>query len=238
MSLKNVAQETLKIIQAGQYINNSGRVINFALEQKNAEANTKLYTPEQLSNLFNRHRSLLLGAWGCGVFRNNPDLVADAFLQWLHAPEFQGCFDRVVFAVYDPSKEQKTLKAFQNRLKHPKLATDLKEELNINNPPLPPWLKHPELERYSLGWRMGYGEYYRDIWWLWSESQNNADLVDYFKKFTPIPLEWADWVASLLFGDDLEDRHDENDMELLIKKLEQVGLINFNEWTERYSHEA
>ena len=63
----------------------------------------------------NGHRSLLLGAWGCGVFRNDPSMVADAFGQWLKEPGFQGCFDRVVFGVYDPSKSQKTLKAFQNR---------------------------------------------------------------------------------------------------------------------------
>jgi len=30
----------------------------------------------------------------------------------------------------------------------------------LANPLRPPWLKHRELERYSLGWRMGYGESY------------------------------------------------------------------------------
>ncbi|MEM7345257.1 MAG: TIGR02452 family protein [Chloroflexota bacterium] len=61
------------------------------------------------------HRTLLLGAWGCGVFRNQPAMVADAFGTWLTSPEFTGCFDRVVFAVYDPTKQQETLKAFQAR---------------------------------------------------------------------------------------------------------------------------
>ena len=31
----------------------------------------------------NGHRSLLLGAWGCGVFRNDPYSVAASFGQWL-----------------------------------------------------------------------------------------------------------------------------------------------------------
>ena len=44
-----------------------------------------------------KHRNLLLGAWGCGVFKNDPRLVADAFGAWLGA--FGGAFDRVVFAV-------------------------------------------------------------------------------------------------------------------------------------------
>lgn len=58
------------------------------------------------------HRTLVLGAWGCGVFRNDPVLVAEAFATGLE--QFRGCFDRVVFAVYD-RKEGTNLKAFQAR---------------------------------------------------------------------------------------------------------------------------
>jgi uncharacterized protein (TIGR02452 family) len=65
----------------------------------------------------NGHRSLLLGAWGCGVFRNDPNLVADAFGMWLESPRFQGCFDRVVFGIYDSSKTKDTLIAFKDRFK-------------------------------------------------------------------------------------------------------------------------
>jgi uncharacterized protein (TIGR02452 family) len=63
----------------------------------------------------NGHRSLLLGAWGCGVFRNDAIIVADAFGQWLESPRFHGCFDRVVFGIYDPSKTKDTLRAFNHR---------------------------------------------------------------------------------------------------------------------------
>ena len=64
------------------------------------------------------HRTLLLGAWGCGVFQNQPKMVADAFGDWLARPEFLGCFDRVVFAVYDPSRHKNTLQAFQARFQN------------------------------------------------------------------------------------------------------------------------
>ncbi len=63
----------------------------------------------------NGHRSLLLGAWGCGVFCNDASMVADAFGQWLESPQFLGCFDRVIFAIYDSSKHKDTLHAFQSR---------------------------------------------------------------------------------------------------------------------------
>jgi len=63
----------------------------------------------------NGHRTILLGAWGCGVFRNDPALVADAFGRWLESDKFSGAFDRVVFAIYDQSKERTTLSAFRQR---------------------------------------------------------------------------------------------------------------------------
>lgn len=61
------------------------------------------------------HRRLLLGAWGCGVFRNDPRQVADAFGSWLVDARFLGAFDRVVFAIHDGSAEKSTLAAFQAR---------------------------------------------------------------------------------------------------------------------------
>ncbi len=58
------------------------------------------------------HRRLVLGAWGCGVFRNDPHMVAECFRAWLEEPRFQGAFERVVFAVYDTSRDASTRQAF------------------------------------------------------------------------------------------------------------------------------
>ncbi|MEV0459870.1 TIGR02452 family protein [Catellatospora methionotrophica] len=44
------------------------------------------------------HRTLVLGAWGCGVFRNDPAVVAQAFADALGVVDR---FDRVIFAIYD-----------------------------------------------------------------------------------------------------------------------------------------
>ncbi|MEV0606534.1 TIGR02452 family protein [Polymorphospora rubra] len=44
------------------------------------------------------HRTLVLGAWGCGVFRNDPATVADVFATALRAVDR---FDHVVFAIHD-----------------------------------------------------------------------------------------------------------------------------------------
>jgi uncharacterized protein (TIGR02452 family) len=63
------------------------------------------------------HRCLVLGAWGCGVFRNDPSEVADVFARALAHTSLQGAFDRVVFAVYDRTAEQRTLRAFEDRFR-------------------------------------------------------------------------------------------------------------------------
>jgi uncharacterized protein (TIGR02452 family) len=59
-----------------------------------------------------RHRTIVLGAWGCGVFRNDPRTVAEVFANLLADPPFAGHFGRVVFAVYDRSPGRRTLRAF------------------------------------------------------------------------------------------------------------------------------
>lgn len=57
-------------------------------------------------------RILVLGAYGCGVFRNDPREVARWWKELLDEG-FGGCFDLVVHAVLDHSKNQACLRAFQ-----------------------------------------------------------------------------------------------------------------------------
>lgn len=66
--------------------------------------------------LHHRHEVLVLGAWGCGVFRNDPHQVAQVFAELLSQPPFRSSFRRAVFGIYDRSKGQTTLRAFQERL--------------------------------------------------------------------------------------------------------------------------
>jgi uncharacterized protein (TIGR02452 family) len=56
--------------------------------------------------------TLVLGAWGCGVFRNDPALVAATFAEHLYGL-WAGRFLRVVFAVLDTSTRCETFEAFR-----------------------------------------------------------------------------------------------------------------------------
>jgi uncharacterized protein (TIGR02452 family) len=60
-------------------------------------------------------RRLVLGAWGCGVFDNDPRIVADAFGSELEG-RFSRRFDEVVFAVLDRSHGREKISPFEERL--------------------------------------------------------------------------------------------------------------------------
>ena len=54
--------------------------------------------------------ALILGAFGCGVFANPPELVVRAFNHIL--PEFRRCFETIEFAVYTSRKDSANYLAF------------------------------------------------------------------------------------------------------------------------------
>lgn len=60
-----------------------------------------------------RGRALVLGAWGCGVFRNDPAQVAEAFRANVSRGRFAGVFDHITFAVLDHAPGQPNLTAFR-----------------------------------------------------------------------------------------------------------------------------
>jgi uncharacterized protein (TIGR02452 family) len=60
-----------------------------------------------------RCEALVLGAWGCGVFRNDPATVAAIFRAALAEPAFKGRFRHIEFAIYDTLPQSTALAAFQ-----------------------------------------------------------------------------------------------------------------------------
>ncbi len=59
-----------------------------------------------------KHQTLVLGAWGCGVFRNDPEVVAQMFYDQLTG-KYKGQFKRVIFAIY--AKDQRFISPFQDK---------------------------------------------------------------------------------------------------------------------------
>jgi uncharacterized protein (TIGR02452 family) len=62
------------------------------------------------------HATLILGAWGCGVFRNDPLQVAGWFRHHLmDNPTFAGVFEHVLFAILDWSPERRFIEPFEKQ---------------------------------------------------------------------------------------------------------------------------
>ncbi|MFD5073800.1 TIGR02452 family protein [Streptomyces sp. NPDC058371] len=59
------------------------------------------------------YRRLVLGAWGCGVFQNDPAQVAGAFHALLADGRFAGSFEHVVFGILDRTAGSATRAAFE-----------------------------------------------------------------------------------------------------------------------------
>ena len=56
----------------------------------------------------------------------------------------------------------------------------------------PPWLTHREIERYSIGWRMGYGEDYIYRFGDWLDTLSPDERTEYRTLF-PEPITWKGW---------------------------------------------
>lgn len=60
------------------------------------------------------HRTLVLGAYGCGVFRNDPVKVAQWWKELIEEEGYGSFFDEIIYAVLDRSKDQACIEAFEN----------------------------------------------------------------------------------------------------------------------------
>ena len=67
----------------------------------------------------------------------------------------------------------------------------------------PPWLAHREIERYSIGWRMGYGEDYIDRFGDWLDTLSPEERTEYRTLF-PEPVTWKGWWDNEDSGEVLE----------------------------------
>lgn len=60
----------------------------------------------------NHYKSLVLGAWGCGAFHNNPENVAECFRTVLEDYGYARYFEDICFAIYG-SEDGKNITAFR-----------------------------------------------------------------------------------------------------------------------------
>ena len=86
------------------------------VQDKEAVRNTMTERIKHLLDVFvvNGHDTLVLGASGCGVFRNDPLEVANMFRHHLLSDHFRNSFKRIIFAISNPSMCQIFKKVFSS----------------------------------------------------------------------------------------------------------------------------
>lgn len=64
----------------------------------------------------NNNKAIVLGAYGCGVFRNKAEDVAEYFRKVLNEDGYKLLFDKVVFAIYDNAVDKSKIRVFERAL--------------------------------------------------------------------------------------------------------------------------
>jgi uncharacterized protein (TIGR02452 family) len=83
------------------------------ISQINQVMNTRMEKVLSVAFIHN-HDTFILGAWGCGVFKNEPKTVAHLFANHLQkGGKFFNRFNRIVFAVFDRTEKQEIFAAFE-----------------------------------------------------------------------------------------------------------------------------
>ena len=63
----------------------------------------------------NKNEVIILGAFGCGAFMNNPEIVANAYTKLIK--EFKNAFKVIEFAIYCSPRDDSNFRIFSDRIK-------------------------------------------------------------------------------------------------------------------------
>ena len=72
------------------------------------------------------------------------------------------------------------------------ILNEVGEFKTLKNPILPPWLAYPEIDKYSIGWRMGYGETHIMELSKYLDSLSESEKKIYELTY-PETGEWKGW---------------------------------------------
>jgi len=102
---------TAPAVNMGQYIRRENHDVKLAEETMKNRMRKVLKVFAAQSNT-----TLILGAYGCGVFRNDPKIVARFFKELLQDEGFGAYFQDVFFAIFDRSKTKNVFKSFESEI--------------------------------------------------------------------------------------------------------------------------
>ena len=110
--------KTVRLTDAGQTFLHYARTLLTTAQQAKAVMRERMRLSLSLFAAFGA-RNLVLGAYGCGVFQNDPAEISRWWKELFREAKFQNRFESVLFAVLDSSKNQACWRAFQKQFDPP-----------------------------------------------------------------------------------------------------------------------
>jgi hypothetical protein len=109
------------------------------------------------------------------------------------------------------------------------LAQHVAQELKEHGFVRPPW-QYMDEHPYSLGWRMGGGEWHLMMFWDWWESLelDESSRIAWVRRWKPTPC-WYPWSARLIWPELLDDVDDDT---TVVEKLSTLGIGSVQEWQD------
>lgn len=171
-----------------------------------------------------------------------PDAAVICVLTYALAPEIKD------FGMYAMNLDELAKRYALKQAVNARDLTQLQQFAQAYNTLPPPWVILPHAHPTSIGWRMGYGEGFIDLWGEWWDAQNwnEAQQVGYFREWKP-PHAWLQWVLFTLwpeveedYFDALEDSEDEANETLrpYFERLEGLGFGSFEDWKADFEREG
>lgn len=65
-----------------------------------------------------QNKHIILGAYGCGVFKNDPKLIAKYFNELLYEENYVAYFESIIFAIYDKTDNKECLGPFEEEFNY------------------------------------------------------------------------------------------------------------------------
>jgi uncharacterized protein (TIGR02452 family) len=101
------------VMTSAAYICDTRKDYNRPQDESEYRENTKLKMRSMFrAAIHNGNDSLLLSAFGCGAFKNDPRVISQLYKEVLAEPEFQGQFKKVVFGIIN-DRNGSNLRPFQ-----------------------------------------------------------------------------------------------------------------------------
>jgi hypothetical protein len=108
---------------------------------------------------------------------------------------------------------------------------------------VPPWEEFPTYKRYSLGWRMGYGEDYFHDWldFIATLPDDYDTRIAYLSRHRPAPINWANLMLRVLYPSQEWDKESDRYAVEKLKLLDRGSIAYdaaYQTWLQQQSEIA